>query len=298
MKGPRRQKEKSMSKREFLTTLSIQLNNKLPNCTPTVIFSEEFSAHVLKIESNNQPFLVNIDAVYHAHIHGMTIDAIVDALCDSIEIRNNEPQNALYEIAQHFESAAPFLYATVESANNNSLQDKPYFRIMDLAVTYYIEFVMRNGTICKATLTDDVFENWNIPADVLHNTAVTNTFTKKDPKIVPIANAIPSASLSTIASQDELNSLLVISNDSTMFGAINMFNMEILNNAAFLLCAKEIYIIPSSIHEIIVCAKDDMDSEQLKSIIKEVNESFVREDEILSNNLYLFNRETKKIVIL
>lgn len=286
-----------MSKREFLATLSIKLNNKLQNCNPTVVFSEELNAHILQIEYNKQPFLVNIDAVYQAHVHGMTIDAIVDALYDSMQIRNNEPQQALYEIAQHFESAAPFLYATVESASHDSLSNKPYFRIMDLAVTYYIEFVMQNGALCKATLTDDVFENWNIPADVLHNTAVTNTFTKKNPQIVPLVNAIPCESLAAPL-KDELNSLLVISNESTMFGAINMFNIDILNNAAFLLCSKEIYIIPSSIHEIIVCAKDDMDSEQLKAIVHEVNGSFVREDEILSNNLYLFNSETKKIAML
>lgn len=59
----------------------------------------------------------------------------------------------------------------------------------------------------------------------------------------------------------------------------------------------DIYIIPSSIHELIILRKEDfleLKIEDLKAIILNVNESAVSDEDFLSNNLYEFNRGSEQ----
>ena len=58
-------------------------------------------------------------------------------------------------------------------------------------------------------------------------------------------------------------------------------------------------ILPSSIHEcLIINAEDEpKDIDELREMVKEVNETVVSDQDILSNNVYIYNRITDKITI-
>ena len=61
-----------------------------------------------------------------------------------------------------------------------------------------------------------------------------------------------------------------------------------------------IVIIPSSVHEVIVLPYDRVKIEAgaIYQMVKEVNSSVVEEGEILSDNVYYYDKETDKIGIL
>ena len=59
------------------------------------------------------------------------------------------------------------------------------------------------------------------------------------------------------------------------------------------------YIIPSSIHELLLLpAEHDEESREIKSMIREINDTQVSEEEILSYSLYFYDREKGKIIRL
>ncbi len=61
---------------------------------------------------------------------------------------------------------------------------------------------------------------------------------------------------------------------------------------------KNLVILPSSIHEVILIPVDSADSatlEKYTQMVREVNESQLADDEILSDHAYYFNRRTKII---
>ena len=59
------------------------------------------------------------------------------------------------------------------------------------------------------------------------------------------------------------------------------------------------YIIPSSIHEqIIVLSNDTQDSRTIREMIKEINDTQVRDEEVLSYSLYYYDRESDEVSIL
>lgn len=63
----------------------------------------------------------------------------------------------------------------------------------------------------------------------------------------------------------------------------------------------DIYIIPSSIHELIILRKKDFSESKvkdLKSIILDINETIVSSEDFLSNNLYEFSRDSGQLSIV
>ena len=54
----------------------------------------------------------------------------------------------------------------------------------------------------------------------------------------------------------------------------------------------KIYILPSSVHELIILPSSEVDDiEFLKTMVCEINDSVVADDEILSYNVYQFTKE-------
>ena len=90
--------------------------------------------------------------------------------------------------------------------------------------------------------------------------------------------------------------MIVVSNKTGHYGASTICDTEILGGLARDY-ESNLLIIPSSIHECIVIPINqlDMEVEEATEIVKAVNTTEVPEEEILSDHVYIFNRETSKI---
>lgn len=59
------------------------------------------------------------------------------------------------------------------------------------------------------------------------------------------------------------------------------------------------YIIPSSIHELLILPSDNTDdSDKIREMIKEINDTQVSAEEILSYSLYFYEREENRLYIV
>ena len=89
--------------------------------------------------------------------------------------------------------------------------------------------------------------------------------------------------------------MYVLSNKSKLNGSGCLFYHNLLHN----LCEKlecDLYILPSSIHEVILIPAYDHDSyDELTSMVKEVNSTQLSKEEILSDHVYFYSRETGQI---
>ena len=60
---------------------------------------------------------------------------------------------------------------------------------------------------------------------------------------------------------------------------------------------KDLYILPSSVHEVILIPKDDtMEWEKLQEMVKEVNSTQVEDVEILSDSVYCYQRSADTLL--
>lgn len=97
-----------------------------------------------------------------------------------------------------------------------------------------------------------------------------------------------------IVIEDIYNNMLVITNKSGMNGAIGIYDKKLLCNIAKKYNSN-LVILPSSIHECIIYINDEPDMEVYSNMVREVNETQVAPEEVLSNHAYFFDKETCEI---
>ena len=59
----------------------------------------------------------------------------------------------------------------------------------------------------------------------------------------------------------------------------------------------DFYILPSSIHELLAVPVSNTGLEQLREMVKEVNDNVVAPEEILGYEVYRYNRETGEVEV-
>ena len=57
----------------------------------------------------------------------------------------------------------------------------------------------------------------------------------------------------------------------------------------------DLYILPSSIHEVLAVEADGLNPEELKAMVKMINDTEVPEDEVLSETVYRYRRGTHQL---
>ncbi len=60
----------------------------------------------------------------------------------------------------------------------------------------------------------------------------------------------------------------------------------------------DVYILPSSVHELLLMPYENVDADQLCQMVCEINHSQVADNEILSDNIYQYSRKDKKIHLI
>lgn len=88
--------------------------------------------------------------------------------------------------------------------------------------------------------------------------------------------------------------VIVVTNKAKVNGAVAICDKELLSNIAREYNSN-LVILPSSIHECIIHIDNDPDMEMYSSMVREVNETQVEPEEVLSNHAYFFNKETCEI---
>ncbi len=91
----------------------------------------------------------------------------------------------------------------------------------------------------------------------------------------------------------------VLTNSKRSSGAVCILYPGVLEEVAAERMGGDFYIIPSSVHEVILLPDDGrLLEENLKEMIFEVNRTKVDPEEVLSDNLYYYDAERKETRLL
>ena len=90
--------------------------------------------------------------------------------------------------------------------------------------------------------------------------------------------------------------MFILSNSIGIYGATTMLYPDIIKEIADTMEA-DIYILPSSLHEVILVLDYGLNynENKLKEMVHDINRTIVNEDEVLSDSVYKYCRDTKKI---
>lgn len=270
-----------------LSTEKIQRNNSI-----------ELDAVVLRNVSQNFGAIIYLDQYYEEY----KADSSIEDVCTSILNVFREHRydgNIDTEYFMNYSKMKDVLYAKLVSVemNKNFLEKCPHYLFEDLAIVYYCEiFIGEDGTAGTVAVTNDLLKIWGVDEDALREQAFMN-LEKNKPVIVEdlqasLQKAVPDHPLEGML--DDI--LYVMSNNSLVLGSICMLYPGALRNAADLL-ESDLYVLPSSIHEVLLVRVGCMDQKLLAGMVQEINETRVIPSERLSNNVYVYTRSDDALKI-
>lgn len=244
-----------------------------------------------------------LEEYYDDYKKGSCLDEIVDVLVSGFirfEVKDGPDLTKLTD----FMSIKNDIFVKVinYSMNTELLRDTPYVKVMDLAAVFYISVfheTMGSGSIL---IKNSLIKDWNISPRELYDIALFNTKEKLGHELLDIKSVLFNIiqnedSCYADELRDELGAqdfipMYVLTNNLKQYGASLILCKEIFNEFSTRI-NKGLFIIPSSIHELIVIPDEgDVDPEYLKDMVKSVNETQLNPVEILSDNVYYYNPDT------
>lgn len=283
-----------MDIREFAEEMKTQLLELLPEVSDIRIErslknnSVELTALILSEEGNNICPTMYVDEYFKQYSMGRCCDSI---LADMILAYRKSRVHPMIDISfiRNWEIVKPMVAFKLINTEKNQelLQNIPHKEILDLSMVFYIVVEDVGGTILIYNSHCDM---WGIGLDDLVHVAKENT---------PILKPMSVISMKDVAREmfvdeeedipDELE-MYILSNQSKSLGAAAMFYPDSVKHIADRL-ESDLYILPSSTHEVLLVPTKCNDVSYLKHMVESVNNNGVSVEDILGYNVYLYNRE-------
>lgn len=180
--------------------------------------------------------------------------------------------------------------------NKELLKGMPHKRFLDLAAVYSYTAEMEGGGAAEVRIQNAHMEAWGIGGGELWEAARANHKRNGETRIQGIKEVLGELMGTAIDGGCGCMEMYVATNRLRLGGAAAMlFSEEFSGLAAEL--GSDLYILPSSVHEILLLPADAGNPEGLAEIVKEVNRTQVAPEERLSDSVYLYERESGKIKI-
>lgn len=172
--------------------------------------------------------------------------------------------------------------------NEELLREVPHVDYLDLAIVFcclLYEFGEGMGTVL---IRNEHLTFWKVDANELYRQAMVNT-----PKLLPwrLINLreLIFQGTSRYPGEDDDLGMFALTNEKRLFGAGCVLYQDVLEQCGQRF-GRSFFIIPSSIHEVLLLPLGDQDdAERLSEIVRDVNRTAVSRGEILSDHVYFYD---------
>lgn len=192
--------------------------------------------------------------------------------------------------------ARPFLAPMGWGTMEGVAQHLPCTKFLDLSIYYYVQLGSSSADRTEAAWVDiATLETWGITMQELQAQAVENL--KSDGYSIQDIGSILDGYLGNCTYPDNIDAppLYVLTNQKCFLGAAGILDKTMVASFAGKI-GKNLYLIPSSIHEFLLCPDLGLaDKEELDQIVGQVNDTQVPPYERLSNHVYYYDRGLDEI---
>ena len=246
---------------------------------------------------------IYLDSFYELYTNGENIKNIIRQI-EVIYEQNKNNVTFDVNILKHFNTIKDkIVYKVVNYRSNEKLLEQvPHKRILDLAVVFYCLLDNEYGRSATALIYNNNLKNWNVTIDDVYKAALKNTPDLLHSKISSMAALFEKCGVNVDGEEVDLkdyvpSDMYVLTNESKLNGAACILYENVLYDFVQKLGA-DLYILPSSVHEVILLPKLSMfEKDELVNMVKEVNTEGVAADEVLSDHVYEYNRTERLITM-
>ena len=262
----------------------------------------KYSLILVKTGSDIHP-CVNLDTYYNLYQSGTDIDILVKAILDSCKEDYHVNRSAISDFTD-WDNVKFHIYAKLISTekNHSLLSDIPSRAYLDLSIVYYVRMEsLFNDKYTVVQISNEHMGYWGVDEDMLYQSAWKNLIEPDETVVKSMADVLNSFFFMKQiypASDEENISMHVLSNRYYTNGAVQMCAHGVLRETAKMM-ESDLWILPSSVHEVIllpVCWTENC-AQGLADIVKEINDTQLEPQEILSYHVYYYSRKSGETTI-
>lgn len=187
------------------------------------------------------------------------------------------------------------VHAKLVPYNDVFLSGKVTRDFLDMNIIYYVRVGEDNDGIETCTITTSMCEAYGVTEEELFKGALNN-ITDDIVAHRSLSSVLTSFGfhIDGVENPEEIfEPFTVLTNRNHFFGASLIVKEEVLDKAMERMNTDRIIILPSSIHEVMVVNAKDVEADiaSFREMVKAVNDTEVKPSEILSYNVYTYNKK-------
>ncbi len=182
--------------------------------------------------------------------------------------------------------------------NRELLTRIPHYRFLDLAIVFCCLIEASTEGCATILIHNHHLPFWNIGKEDLYALSMTNT-----PKLLSYDLRNMSEVLKGLFEDSPFDMacnpvpMYVLSNRNKLNGSGCILYHDLLRSFSHKL-ESDLYILPSSVHEVLLIPAYEKDSSmELSEMVREVNATQLANEEILSDHVYYYSRETNQLTM-
>lgn len=249
----------------------------------------------IREEGKNIAPNIYLDGYYQQYLAGESMHDIYSDIAgvyrDSAVMSSNYSANIT-----EYDSSRLFIKLVGIEENREYLENVVYEPFQDMAATVRCISSMDEHGIASYAVTQEVLMSWGVNRSEVIEAAKANTTELFPPRIVDMNVMLKEMTGADMPEFPDGERVYVITNSTGINGAASILNPEVLETASKRL-GGDLLILPSSIHECIALRDNDLDADFFAEMVREVNSQVVQREEKLTDSVYRYDAEEKKLSI-
>jgi hypothetical protein len=301
-----------LSKRDFMDAVKRNIENFLPDdvyenvdISETVVVKmndQKLHGLVIREKGSDAAPTFYMDDMFERYSQGEDLGSLMTELANQYSFAKDMPKPP--EVNLSWDNVKDKLTVRLleKKRNREFLSTMPYVSVgHGLAIIADINMGEDRGGDWRIAINNSVLESLGVDKERLFSDAMSNAKIYDPATLVDMTNALFSQEKVNLLDRDEpiapedLGGMYVLTNSTGSLGAAALFYPDVKEKAAEIL-GSDYYILPSSTHEVILVPDNPgIKAKELCDMVKQANRTVVDEKDILSDNVYHYSREDRRL---
>lgn len=181
----------------------------------------------------------------------------------------------------------------VNTERNESLVEQSISKeFLDLSAVVRVVLKMDKEGMASMALSKGDAEILGMTEEEIYAAALANTLRLFPPKLMNLGRYVEMSIGAELPLGEDEVTTYILTNQKEVDGAIYFMSPEVVGAIAEAL-EDDLYILPSSINEVLLVRASELEDgvDELKEMVRDANETVVAEKDILSYNVYHYDKE-------
>ena len=181
----------------------------------------------------------------------------------------------------------------INTERNEALIEKCISKeFLDLSAVVRVVLKMDKEGMSSMALSKKDAENLGMTEEEIYAAALANTLRLFPPKLVNLGRYVEMSIGAELPLGEDEVTTYILTNQKEVDGAVYFMSPEVVGAIAEAL-EDDLYILPSSVNEVLLVRASELEDgvDKLKEMVRDANETVVAEKDILSYNVYHYDKE-------